>query len=333
MAYRHSFRHTIQGAKDTGSTTLLSADLIEDLHLFAAGSSAKWNGNSAGFINMTSRSGNTGLSEVADGSGMNSLDRGRFVSDLVHLELDWFAEDRLTARSTSTLREQTAGIRIPNGPSSNATKKTWSESGVSGISSSIKIWTISSEVTAERWSALNRQKFFQYGSDQRAAVSFFDVSTSRQELFVEASVPVSRKVTLLGGWSRNRQARIVEPNHSPYAGLELTPSARHQIFFWLGRSGQFSFFKKLSGITGNAQLLPEVANASEARWSYRDQQGYGLSLYGYYRWREKVPWRYQGLWRLEDGEMSSPSPNPYLNLLEDRSYGREVVLGRELQTD
>lgn len=405
----HSFRHTIQGAKDTGSTTLLSADVIEDLDLFTAGNSARWSGHSAGFINMKSRSGNrarwrnlfsisgsafmflsegplgngswlasarksyvdwiirriepdtelnfgywdlfgkatqfinenhqlsisylhgnTGLSDVAEGSGMNSLDRGRFVSNLMHLEWDWFVDQRLTGRSHLYYQRAHSWNQNPHGA------ELWrNEEDVFGIRSVwdlqfYKNWTLSSGVTAEHWSALNRQNFFQYGINDWLATSFFDVTTSRQELFLEVNVPLSRKVTLLGGWSWNRQARMAKPYHSPFAGFELVPADGHRLSLRLGRSGQFPFFNQLYGIAGNVQLLPEVANGAEARWSFRDSQGYELSASTYYRWRKRVPWRYQGLWRLKDGEIVPPSPDPYMNILADRSYGGEVVLGRRV---
>ena len=405
----HSFRHTIQGIKDTGSTTLLSADLIEGIDLITAGSSARWSGNSAGFLNIRSRSGNssrwrnlvsvsgsalmflsegpvgngswiasarksyvdwiirriepetelnfgyydlfgkatqflndshqlsisylhgnTGLSDVAEGSGMNSLDRGRFASDLAHLEWGWYATDRLTARTHLYYQRAESWNQNPRG-----TELWRNEEDVVGFRSVwdlriFKNWTISSGVTAERWSALNRQNYFYYESDQWAAVSFFDVQTNRQELFVETNIPISRGVTLFGGWSWNRQARLSSNYHSPYAGIEWVLADEHRLSFWYGRSGQFPFFNQLYGITGDDRLRPEAAVGSEGRWTYRNSLGYEVSVAGYYRWREKVPWRYQGLWRLEDGEIVPPSVTPYENILEDRSYGGEALIGRRV---
>jgi hypothetical protein len=147
---------------------------------------------------------------------------------------------------------------------------------------------------------------------------------------VEASVPVLARLTVFGGWSWNRQARLTSQYHSPHAGLEYVPADGHRLSFWYGRSGQFPFFNQLYGITGDSLLRPEVATGSEGRWTYRDKLGYEVSVTGYYRWRKEVPWRYQGLWRLEDGEIVPPSPTPYENILEDRSYGGELMIGRRV---
>jgi hypothetical protein len=405
----HSFVHTIQGVQDTGSTTLLSAELIDGIDLVTSGSSAQWSGNSAGFLNMKSRTGNTsrwrnlvsvsgsafmfmsegpvgngswiasarksyvdwiirriepetelnfgyydifgkatqylndtneikvsfihgntGLSDVTEGSGMNSIDRGRFVSDLMHLEWGWYLQDRITARTHLYYQRADSWNENPGG------QELWrNEEDVVGFRSVwdfqvFKNWTISSGITAERWSALNRQNFFRYDSDQWVAVSFFDVKTNRQELFLEASIPVTNKVTFFGGWSWNRQSRINTHYQSPFAGLEVVPADGHSLSFWVGRSGQFPFFNQLYGITGNEQLNPETATGTEARWSHRSEQGFEMALSGYYRWRRKVPWRYQGLWRLEDGEIIPPSPDPFENRLRDRSYGGELLLGRRV---
>jgi len=405
----HSFVHTIQGVQDTGSTTLLSAELIDELDLVSAGNSGKWSGNSAGFLNMTSRTGNssrwrnlvsvsgsafmflsegpvgngswiasarksyvdwiirriepetelnfgyydifgkasqylndtneisisymhgnTALSDATEGSGMNSLDKGRFVSDLVHLEWDSYLRERLTARTHLYYQRADSWNENPSGG------ELWrNEEDVFGFRSVwdfqvFRNWTISSGVTAERWSALNRQNFFQYGSDQWEAVSFFDVRTNRQELFVEATAPVAERVTLFGGWSWNRQARLNTRYQSPFAGLELVPADGHRLSLSFGRSGQFPFFNQLYGIAGSELLRPETATGTEARWSYRNKQGFELILSGYYRWRKEVPWRYQGLWRLENGKIVPPSPEPYENRLKDRSYGGEILVGRRV---
>jgi hypothetical protein len=274
--------------------------------------------------------GNTGLSDVAEGSGMNSLDRGRFVSDLAHLEWNWFVKDRLTARSHLYYQKANSWNQNPRGA------ELWrNEEDVVGLRSVwdlqfYKNWTLSSGITAEGWSAMNRQNYFHYDSDQWAAVSFFDIKTNRQELFIESMIPLAPMVTVFGGWSWNRQARLTSQYHSPYGGLELAPADGHKVSFSWGQSGQFPFFNQLYGITGNLILKPEVANGAESRWTYRNDQGYELSLSGYYRWRKDVPWRYQGLWRLEDGEIVPPSAAPYENLLEDRSYGAELMAGRRV---
>ena len=405
----HSFVHTIQGEADTGSTTLLSAELIDGLDLVNAGSSARWSGNSAGFLDMRSRSGNrsrwrnlvsvsgsafmflsegpvgrgswiasarksyvdwiirriepdtelnfgyydvfgkvtqmlndehelsvsyihgnTALRDVAEGSGMNSLDRGRFLSDFFHLEWDWYLQDRLTSHTHFYYQRADSWNQNPQGA------ELWrNEEDVAGFRSvwdfrPFKNWTVSGGVTGERWAALNQQNFFQYGSHEWEAISFFDIRTNRLELFLEGSVPISQRVTLFGGWSWNHQSRLAAGYHSPYAGVEISPADCHRLSVWFGRSGQFPFFNQLYGVVGNSQLLPEAATGTEARWSYRGVEGFEFALSGYYRWRDDVPWRYQGLWRLEDGEIVPPSTDPYTNLLEDRSYGAEVSVGRRV---
>ncbi len=405
----HSFVHTIQGVQDTGSTTLLSAELVEGLELVPAGSSARWSGNSAGFLNMRSRTGNssrwrnlvsvsgsaflflsegplgrgtwiasarksyvdwiirridpdtelnfgyydlfgkvtqslndshevtisflhgnTGLSDVTEGSGRNSLDRGRFLSDLFHVEWDWFLRDRLTARSHAYYQRADSWNKNPKGE-----ELWWNEEDVLGVRSVwdlqvFKDWTVSAGITAEHWSAANQQNFFRYGSNEWVATSFFDVTTNRLELFVEGSVPLTQQLKLFGGWSWNRQAKVDAQYHSPFVGVEFAPAEGHNLSLWLGRSGQFPFFNQLYGIAGNPQLGPEAATGTEGKWSYRSGQGFELTGSGYYRWRKEVPWRYKGLWHLEDGEIAPPSGVPYENILDDRSYGADVMIGRRV---
>lgn len=405
----HSFVHAIHGTRDTGSTTLLSAELIEGLELVPSGNSAKWSGNSAGFLNMRSRTGNssrwrnlvsvsgsafqflsegplgkgswiasarksyvdwiirriepdtdlnfgyydvfgkvtqpvgdthelsvsfvhgnTGLRDVTEGSGMNSLDRGRFLSDLFHLEWAAYLKDRLTARNHFYYQRADSWNENPRGD------ELWrNEEDVWGLRSVwdlqvFKDWTISTGITAEWWSAANRQHAFLYGSDQWIATSFYDVNTSRQGLFLEGSVPISQRVRLFGGWSWNRQANLTSGYHSPFVGFELEPAKDHSLTFRVGKSGQFPFFNQVDGFFGNQWLGPEAATGFDGRWSYRSGQGFELALGGYYRRRKEVPWRYEGQWRLEDGEIVPPSLDPYENILADRSYGADIMIGRRI---
>jgi hypothetical protein len=405
----HSFVHTVQGVRDTGSTTLLSAEVIDGLELVSPGSSAKWSGNSAGFLNMSSRTGNrsrwrnlvsvsgsafqflsegplgrgswiasarksyvdwiirridpdtelnfgyydlfgkvtqslndthelsisfvhgnTGLSDATEGSGMNSIDRGRFLSDLFHVEWDWFLKDRLTARTHFYYQRADSWNENPK------EDELWrNEEDVLGARSVWDLrfyedWTFSMGITAEHWSAKNQQNLFLYGSEDWIHTSYFDVNTNRVELFVEGRVPLSKQVAVFGGWSWNRQANLSAPYHSPFVGLELVPGENHSLSFWFGRSGQFPFFNQLYGLAGNPKLGSEAATGAEARWAYQNKQGIELAVSGFYRRRNEVPWRYQGLWRLEDGEIVPPSRNPYENLLRDRSYGGDVRIGRRV---
>jgi hypothetical protein len=54
----YSFLHTSEGGRETGSISLLSAELIEGMDLVAGGTSAEYGGSSAGFLKLRGRTGN-----------------------------------------------------------------------------------------------------------------------------------------------------------------------------------------------------------------------------------------------------------------------------------
>jgi hypothetical protein len=402
----HSFFHTIEGIEDTGSTTPLSADLLESLDIVMGGTSAEWSGKSSGFLRLQSRTGsagrrralfsvsgsaamvigegptrsgswlvsgrksyvdwivrkvepstelnfgfhdffakvvhsagerhqfsfsllhgNTGLKDAAEGAGMNSIDRGRLLNDLVHAEWAWRAGLRISGRTHFYLQRADSLNRNRRG------EELWSNEqrivgarGVWDFDLSEKL-ILTTGLTTEWWFVDNRRNLFDYSTGNWFPFSEFDRAAGRQEAFLGGRLRIRPRVTLAGGWSLSRQEGIVKTYQSPFAGIEVRPSANQLVTVSVGGGGQFPFFNQLYGREGWEGLEPEASRVVEGTWTYGSRTGISLLASAYERRRSHVPWRPEGLWRLVNGEITLPSFEPYRNVLRDRSRGAECRLG------
>jgi hypothetical protein len=404
----YSFLHTIEGLEDSGSTTILSAELVDGLDFQPGGTSGQWASNSAGLLSIRTRSGNnvrlrnrafvsgsafsfvsegplargnwiasarksyvdwivrridpnselnfgfydffgkvnqslssrqqlgltffhgnTGLKDVVEGSSITSTDRGRLRSQLVNAAWDWECSSQLTA--STDFYFQTATAENEN----RLQEPLWEgEQDIWGLRST---WSfrpterveMASGVTAEWWSVSEVRNLYSWGEEVWKPLYQFDESTDRQHLFAEISVQVIPYLRVKGGWNWSRQNRLVSNMNAPHAGVEYSRGGHHLAAFW-GESGQFPFFNQLYGPVGDLNLRPENSTVFQASWNYRSPKGVSLLLSGYHRKRSDVPWRPQGLWRTVDGIITPPSTDVFINVLEDRSYGAEVRLGRQV---
>jgi hypothetical protein len=406
----YAFLHTMEGAKDTGSTSVLSAELIEGMDLVRGGSSAEWGGNSGGFLKLRSRSGNstdwrnflsvsgsavlgvsegplgngswiasarksyvdwivrrideraelnfgfhdffakvnqnrgrkdlfsvsffhgnTGLTDVRENIGQNTIDRGRFISSLGHFSWTHLFSERLSAEThvyvqqADSLNKNRDGVPIwKNDQTVGGLRSVWDYQVLGN-------WTLSGGFTAERWDAGHRQDAFDYNQRRWFVVTDFEADTSRQEIFLQTRIPLHRKAAVSTGLSWGRLTATPHRSASPFAALELTPTSRQLFTISLGESHQFPFLVQLFGEFGSRSLRPERARILEAGWAYRAPTGMELRLFGYHRRRDDVPWRKEGLWRLVDDQIAYPSLHPFSNTLEDRSSGAEAMLGRRAE--
>lgn len=93
----YAFLHTMQGVKDTGSTTVLSADLFEGIDLVRGGTSAEWGGHSAGFLKLRSRTGNQSnwrsLASISGSAALvlseGPLPQGNWIVSARKSYMDW----------------------------------------------------------------------------------------------------------------------------------------------------------------------------------------------------------------------------------------------------
>jgi hypothetical protein len=406
----YAFLHTMEGAKDTGSTSVLSAELIEDMDLVRGGSSAEWGGNSGGFLKLRSRSGNsshwrnflsvsgsavlgvsegplgngswiasarksyvdwivrrideraelnfgfhdffakvnqnrgrkdlfsfrffhgnTGLTDVRENIGQNTIDKGRFVSSLGHFSWTHLFNERLTAEShlylqqADSLNRNRNGIPIwKNDQTVGGLRSVWDYQVMGN-------WAISGGITAERWNNGHRQDAYDYGRREWFVVTDFEAETSRQEVFAQSRLPLHRKAVFSAGLAWGRLAATPHRSVSPFAALEVMPTDRQLVTVSWGESHQFPFLMQLFGEYGSRSLLPERARMVDAGWAYRLPTGMEMRLFGYHRRRFDVPWRKEGLWRLVNGQIAYPSTNPFSNALSDRSLGLEAMLGRRAE--
>lgn len=404
----YAFLHTMQGAKDSGSTTLLSADLIEEVDLVRGGTSAEWGGNSAGFLRLRTRSGNTlrwrnllsvsgtsalivsegpvgkgswiasarksymdwivrridprldlnfgfsdfsakltqgagtrhlfalsffhgktGVDNVVENIGLNAIYKGRLSSDLVRATWTWSPSGRLNAE-THLYWQQSEGLNR-----NREGRVIWTDDlEVAGVRSvwNARIregWMVSFGMTAEAWEAANRQELYGWRTRSWASSSDFRARAARQEAFGQARIPLRSSLALLCGWSAARFSVGPQTSSSPYLGLEFSPSARQQWTLFLGGTQQFPFFHQLFGEAGNAGLGPEAARTVQGGWNYHTAAGLQVRLSAYGRRRRAVAWRRHGLWRLVNGAVAPPSPDPFQNVLRDHSSGAEVQVGRK----
>jgi hypothetical protein len=406
----YNFLHTMEGAKDTGSTSVLSAELIEGMDLFRGGSSAEWGGNSGGFLKLRSRSGNsaqwrnflsvsgsavlgvsegplgngswiasarksyvdwivrrideraelnfgfhdffakvnqnhgqkdlfsvsffhgnTGLTDVRENIGQNTIDRGRFISSLGHFSWTHLFNERLSAEThlymqqADSLNRNRSGIPIwKNDQTVGGIRSVW-DYQVRGE------WSVSGGITAERWDAGHRQDAYDYERRQWFVLTDFQAVTSRQEMFLQTRIPFHRKAAISTGLSWGRLAATSHRSVSPFAALEVEPTSRQLVTVSLGESHQFPFLVQLFGEYGSQLLHPERARTVEAGWAYRVPAGLEMRIFGYHRRRDEVPWRKAGLWRLVNGRIAYPSAHPFSNVLSDRSSGAEAMVGRRAE--
>jgi len=436
----YSFLHTAEGLSDTGSTTLLSADLLDGTSLQLPGSSSVWSGTSAGYLGLQSRTGNsdrlrslvtvsgsaflataegpagrgswiaagrksyidwivrkidpesslnfgfydlfgkiayplsdshqlvvsgfhgnTGLHDVVEGTAINSVENGRYISDVVHLEWDGVYTSRLS--SSTHFYVQANDSRNRN----SLDQELWQNSeNVTGVRSSwdLKATGALSVVfggSAERWSVSSARYYYPpdagfttaglgfparrtidaggseavlmhaspYSSDGRITWSDFDVDRNRGSLFGEAKVNLGSRVVLGGGWAFDKQSGLREGFSTPTASIRIVPAGSQFILASWGEGGQMPFFNQLFDVFGNPYLTPERARNFNVLWDSGSREGMGISLSGFIRRRSAVPWRPDGLWRLVDDAITPPTIAPYENVLEDRSHGAEIRLRRE----
>ncbi len=96
----YAFLHTIEGHRDTGSTSVLSAELIQEIDLLTPGSTAEVGGASAGYLRMESRSGNEdrwrGLLSVSGSSVMGlsegPVGKGSWIASARKSYIDWIVK-------------------------------------------------------------------------------------------------------------------------------------------------------------------------------------------------------------------------------------------------
>lgn len=403
----YAFFHTVEGSEDTGSTSLLSADLIEGADLTPGGTSAEWGGNSGGFVKLISRSGNrsrwrnsgsvsasaamflsegplgngswivsarksyidwivrkiepradlnfgfsdafgkieqawgkkhtfsfsfhyghTGLHNVHENIGLNSIRRGGFTSGLAHLSWTTFWNDRITSNThlywqqgESRNRNRQGRTIWVNEQKVGGVRQVWDARLFGG-------WTVSGGVTVERWSGENQQESFSRSQQQWIFLSHFQTRTDREEAFVQLRAPIHATLALSAGWAGSRLGAVSEKISSPFVGIEFKPTPQQSWSLFTGATQQFPFLNQLYGEAGNPNLRAEAARTVQGGWSYQPIEGYELRLWGYHRRRDHVPWRAQGLWRLVNGSITPPSSEPFQNILKDRSSGAEIQIGR-----
>ncbi|MFB3904170.1 MAG: carboxypeptidase regulatory-like domain-containing protein [Acidobacteriota bacterium] len=96
----YSFLHTIEGQKDTGSASVLSAELLQGLDLVPAGTSAESGAGSAGFLRLISRAGNESrwrsLLSVSGSAVMGlsegPLGNGSWIASARKSYIDWIVK-------------------------------------------------------------------------------------------------------------------------------------------------------------------------------------------------------------------------------------------------
>lgn len=401
----YAFFHTVEGSDDTGSTSLLSADLIEGVDLIPGGTSAEWGGNSGGFVSLVSRSGNrsrwrnsgavsasaamflsegplgngswivsarksyidwivrkiepradlnfgfsdafgkieqawgkkhtfsfsfhhghTGLHNVHENIGLNSIRRGGFTSGLAHLNWTTLWNDRVTSNTHGYWQQGESRNRNRQG------RTLWvNEQEVAGVrqvwdARLFGPWTLSGGLTVERWRGENQQETF--SRSQWVFLSNFQARTDREEAFVQLRGPIHAKLAVAAGWAGSRLGAVSEKTSSPFVGIEFKPTAQQSWTLFAGATHQFPFLNQLYGEAGNPNLRAEAARTVQGGWTWQAGEGYELRVWVYHRRRDHIPWRAQGLWRLVNGTLTPPSSEPFQNLLKDRSSGAEIQMGR-----
>jgi hypothetical protein len=403
----YSFLHTIEGQKDTGSASILSAELLQGLDLVPAGTSAELGAGSAGFLRLRSRTGNeslwrnllsvsgsavmglsegplgngswiasarksyidwivkriepdadlnfgfydafakvvqrkgeknsfgltffhgnTGEDNVLENLGFNTVDRGRFRSELVHLSWDHTPSDRLNLSSHVYWQDAESLNRNQEG------RQIWNnDQRIVGTRAFVD-WKmlpsvlVSTGFTVEAWSGSNLEDYYDYGAKNWLTLSRFKAKTSRQELFAQATYSLSKGVALTAGCNWSRIAAINGSSASPFLSIELAPG-RHSASVSYGESNQAPFLVQLFGQYGNPELKPERARSFQAVWAYSLEHGIEVRASAYRKTREDVPWRPEGQWRLVGNTVTPPSSQPFQNILGDRSKGAELQIRRK----
>jgi hypothetical protein len=280
-------------------------------------------------IGLSFYHGNTGLHEVAEGTSINSVDKGRFVSDLVHLEWSYLGNSRFSGNSHFYFQQGESDNKNEEG------FQLWDfNQRIIGVRSMWNVqvlprWSVTAGITADYWSVEQTENVFSHALQQWLITDHFDETTTRQELSLENRFLISPRVTLLAGWGWGHQAETVEGIHSPFLGIEARPHPQHAFSLFWGQSGQFPFFNQFFGVLGNENLHPETARNWQGSWIYRPTEEWEIRISGYHRHRDDIPWRLEGLWRLENGQITLPSTAPFDNVLRDRSYGADIRFGRQ----
>ncbi|RPJ86431.1 MAG: hypothetical protein EHM18_06250 [Acidobacteria bacterium] len=402
----YSFLHTIEGQKDTGSASVLSAELLQGLDLVPGGTSAESGSASAGFVRLRSRagnesrwrsllsvsgsaimglsegplgngswiasarksyidwivkriepdadlnfgfhdffakvvqrkgqkdsfglsflSGNTGEDNVLENLGFNTVDRGRFRSDLVHFNWDHAASDRVNLSTHLYWQAAESLNRNRDG------RVLWSNNQrVSGARALVD-WRmmsnllVSTGLTIEDWSGSNFEDYYDYRARTWSTLSQFEARTSRQETFLQSTYSPVKALALTAGCNWSRLAAVEGFPGSPFLSVEFAPG-RHRTSISYGETHQSPFLVQLFGQYGNRALTPERSRVLQAAWAYRLQDGIEVRASGYRKTRQEVPWRPEGQWRLIGNVITPPSSLPFQNALRDRSKGAELQIRR-----
>ncbi len=402
----YAFLHTIEGHKDTGSTSVLSAELIQEVDLVTPASSAEAGGASAGFLRMDSRSGNedrwrglfsvsgsavmglsegpvgngswiasarksyidwivkrideraelnfgfhdffaklvqkkgdkhvfafsafygnTGQENVQENIGLNTVDHGRFTSSLLHANWSYTPSTRATISTHGYWQGADSLNRNREG------RLIWeNDLSVIGVRTvadvrPVERLVLSAGLTAESMDGAKQQVVYDYSLRNWQTISDFARETSRVELFAQAAVSLASSVSVSAGANWNRLAVTEDATTSPFVSLQWKPGP-HLFSLSAGESHQFPFLAQLYGQYANPGLRAETARGIEAAWLWNLPRNSHVRLSGFRRTRHDVPWKVYGWWRLVDGVITAPSPDPFTNSLEDRTSGAEIQLGR-----
>jgi len=403
----YSFLHTIEGQKDTGSASVLSAELLQGLDLVLAGTSAESVAGSAGFVRMRSRvgnesswrsllsvsgsavmglsegpigngswiasarksyidwivkriepdadlnfgfydvfakvvqrkgskdsfglsffHGNTGEENVLENLGFNSVDRGRFRSDLLHLNWDHTPSSQLNLSTHLYWQEAESLNRNRDG------RVIWSNNQRIIGTRSVLDWKpvanllVSGGLTLEDWEGGNFEDYYDYRTKAWSTLSRFDAGTSRQEVFVQSTYSPVKALAFTAGCNWSRLAAIEGFPASPFFSVELSPG-RQRASVSYGETRQAPFLVQLFGEYGNRALAPERARVLGGVWAYDVGNGIEVKASAYRRTRKDVPWRPEGQWRVVGGVITAPSSQLFQNVLRDRSKGGELQIGRK----
>ena len=403
----YSFLHTIEGQKDTGSASVLSAELLQGLDLVPAGMSAESGAGSAGFLRLRSRAGNetrwrnllsvsgsavmglsegplgngswiasarksyidwivkriepdadlnfgfydvfaklvqrkgekdsfglsffhgnTGEDSVLENLGFNTVDRGRFRSDLVHFSWDHVPTDRLNLSTHLYWQDAESLNKNRDGRVIWSNDQQLAGARVFADWKTLPSLLVSAGLTVEAWSGSNFEDYYDYRSKNWSTLSKFDEGTSRQELFVQTTYSPRKAVALTAGCNWSRLAAISGFPASPFLSVDIAPG-RHRASLSYGETHQAPFLVQLFGQYGNRALKPERARVLQAVWAYSFEHAIEVRASAYRKAREDVPWRPEGQWRLVGNIITPPSSQPFQNVLSDRSTGAELQIRRK----